>query len=141
VYREAAVLSENRTRIAEKLKAKLTPSINLEAFYGLAIDDPILERSVTQHRGIQLTTGDSLFSRALLAITLHQATIGRSQRMRRSLIARYGTHVRFDGWIVSNYPDSATISDLSETHLGSEWWVEYRAADTKHTAEKSTKGS
>ncbi|MDY6764966.1 MAG: hypothetical protein SV377_04655 [Halobacteria archaeon] len=139
VYSKASIKGR-RERIKDLISEKVAPDVDIEEFYEIAEDDPILRYPVRKFRGMYPTTGDSIFSRALLAITLQQTSIKRARNMRECIVKSYGDEVSFDGKTVYAYPTAETIVKVSEARLREECKVGYRAKYIKGTTEKIADG-
>ncbi len=140
VYSRASIGDRAAQQFQAAVAGKVDPDIDLDKFYRMARDDAVLQHPIDRFRGMQLTTGDSLFSRALFAISLQQVSAQRSRTMRGCIVDRFGEHVRFDGRTVSTYPSAATVADLPEARLTEDCGVGYRAEYIRGTADRIRRG-
>lgn len=140
IYRQDPLSEQAADQIEAVLAEKFAPDIDIQAFYAKAEDDPILALPVDQFWGMYPTTGDSVFTRAVLAISLQRASLQRSRDMRRSIVKQFGTPVQFDGVTVHPYPTAERVAAMSEEELRQKCGVGYRAPYIRQTAERITEG-
>ena len=125
-----------REAIAEKLGANQ----DLEAFYRLAIKDPILKHTVKDLYGMHDTDAANLFAEATLSILLQRASLKRGEQMWKCLINSYGKAASFDGMKVLVWPAPEELAAVSENELKRKCRVGYRAKYLIGTAEMLERG-
>ena len=116
-----------RNELEKKLNDLLGTNDDLNQFYLLAKNDPILKHVVEDLYGMHDTFSSSLFARATLAILLQMTGIKRSNQMMNCVITKYGQPAEFDRKRIPVWPTYKRISKLTPAELARTCKLGYRA--------------
>ena len=109
---------------------------DLESFIKKYQNDPILKYPIAHLKGMRTASPDSIFDRAILAITLQMTTLKRSNAMMDALVNNYGDALRFDGKEVRTWPSPQTINRIPERTLTKTANLGYRGKFLKSLAKR-----
>lgn len=110
---------------------------DVEEFYAEAKEDSILKYAVEDLYGMRrgATLGSHVFHSTILAITLQNAPINRTDQMLRLIITNYGRKLSFDKKSTYTWPTPQSIMDASVEELTEKCKLGYRARYLKSIAE------
>jgi 3-methyladenine DNA glycosylase/8-oxoguanine DNA glycosylase len=126
-FTKRRLTSKERDGLISLIGRKLSSGENLMEFYRMAARDPILKHTIKDLYGMQDTDSDSLFSAALLAVSLQMAPMERSDQMMECMIKRYGESAVFDGKRIGTWPTPERMARLSAGELKRKCKLGYRA--------------
>jgi len=115
---------------------------DLTEFYDEAREDPALRYAIEDLYGMKrgaLLRSD-IFPSLILAITLQNAPIKRTDQMLRLIITNYGQKLSFDGKSTYTWPAPQTITKVTTEELAEKCKVGYRAEYLKSIAEAVCNG-
>jgi DNA-3-methyladenine glycosylase II len=127
VFTKRPATSATRDSLTESLNDLLGVNDDLNPFYVLARNDPILKHVIEDLYGMHDTFSNSLFARATLAILLQMTGIKRSNQMMNCVIMRYGQTAEFDGKRIQVWPTYKRISKVTSNRLAKTCKLGYRA--------------
>lgn len=110
---------------------------DLTEFYDEAREDPVLRYTIEDLYGMKrgaLLSSD-IFTSVILAITLQNAPIKRTDQMLRLIITNYGQKLSFDGKSTYTWPAPQTIMKATTKELAQKCKVGYRAEHLKSIAQ------
>ena len=143
---EAKIFLKNKTSNEKlnQIKKLLVHSIgaddDLDEFYRLAKNDPILKHVVADLYGMHSTSsGDTIFPDALLAILLQMAPLKRSNEMMDCVIRKYGETAEFEDKTVYVWPQPKKLAYVNPDVLAKVCKVGYRAKRIVKLADKLDK--
>ena len=133
-YSERTLSPEDRGKVRSHVGEALAVKEDIRGFYRLARDHPLLSQAVKDLYGMRWGQTGTVFSNALLAVTLQMAPVRRSLEMHRSLYLNYGQNLRFDGREIAIHPSPERIDKATEEELRSRCTLGYRARYIKSIA-------
>ncbi|MFQ5950631.1 MAG: DNA-3-methyladenine glycosylase family protein [Candidatus Geothermarchaeales archaeon] len=140
-YSEEMLSPEDRRKVRVHMSKGLGLKEDIRGFYRLARDHPLLSKAVEDLYGMRWGQTGTVFSGALLAVTLQMAPVRRSLEMHRSLYLNYGQNLRFDGHEITIHPSPEMIHKTTEEELRSRCTLGYRARYLKSIARDVVMGT
>ena len=140
IYSQAKIDTSEKQLIIHTLKRALKTEEDLTDFYNLSQKDPILRDIVKDLYGMHTAGRPELFPALILAVTLENAPMKRSNQMMDLLTAKYGDQADFDGKTIRYWPSAQTIASKSPEELKVEAKLGYRAANLISIAKTLTQG-
>jgi N-glycosylase/DNA lyase len=113
--------------MVDELRMDLAADEDLNGFYDMAREDPILRNVIDNHLGMHHTSQGSLFPEALLAITLQMTPMKRSAQMMDCIVSVYGERAEFDSHAVRSWPRPSVLAGIPEEELKQGCKLGYRA--------------
>jgi 3-methyladenine DNA glycosylase/8-oxoguanine DNA glycosylase len=128
IFLESKPVDEKLDKIKKLLIHCIGADDDICEFYALAKEDLILKYVVDDLYGMHSTsTGDNVFSDAILTILLQMAPLKRSNEMMNCIIRKYGDAAEFDRKTVYVWPSPQKLASLNPPALAKECKVGYRA--------------
>ncbi|MBE5728336.1 hypothetical protein IHE51_00560 [Candidatus Parvarchaeota archaeon] len=140
VFTKSSSNSAFKRLAKDDLTSKLSVDEDLGGFYALAKEDKILSYTIKDLYGMHNTDDASLFSIALLTITLQMAPLKRSQEMLEAIVKNYGETAEFDDRRIMLTPSPKIIAKLNPRTLKSRCNLGYRAKFIVQLAKVIEKG-
>ena len=140
IYSKTKMGNTEKKLISNMLKRALKTEEDLNGFYNLSQNDPILRDVVKDLYGMHTVGWPELFPALILAVTLQMASMKRSNQMMDLLAAKYGDQANFDGKTLRYWPSAETIASKSAQELKIEAKLGYRAQNLIEIAKTLTQG-
>jgi len=116
---------------------------DISEFYTLAKEDSVLKHTIPNLYGMRrgTTLNTHIFNSAILALTLQNAPIKRTDQMLELIIRNYGQKLKFDKKATYTWPKPQTIMKASVEELTQKCKVGYRAKYLRLIAKAIQEGS
>ncbi len=119
LFSEQAINEEMQNAATDRIRFFLSLDDDLRPFYAIGNDDknfaPIVQELYGYHQVKFLTP----FENACWAVLTQRNPMNMSQRMKKSLIERYGGNIAIDGIDYSAFPEASRMAHVSEDELTS----------------------
>jgi len=103
--------------LIDEIKYRYNLELDLNPFYQLFANDPVLKPIISKWRGMRPGHPSSLYEYLIIGITLQNATVKRSAEMFRTLIEQFGDKLEFDGKVLWCFWCPGKLNSVSENDL------------------------
>jgi DNA-3-methyladenine glycosylase II len=114
---------------------------DLDGFYAMLAEDPVLANAVGRLRGLRSPRSESVFEALVLAIVAQQISSGVARVIREGLVATYGTPVEADGHVLHAFPTPHSLIEAGADGLRAQKLSARKAEYILDTAERTLSGS
>jgi DNA-3-methyladenine glycosylase II len=126
---------------AESMARLLALDADLDGFYAMLADDPVLANAVGRLRGLRPPRSESVFEALVLAIVGQQISSAVARVIREGLVETYGTPVEADGHVLHAFPTPQSLIDAGTDGLRAQKLSARKAEYIQDTAERTLSGS
>jgi DNA-3-methyladenine glycosylase II len=126
---------------AESMARLLALDANLDGFYAMLADDPVLADAVGSLRGLRPPRSESVFEALVLAIVAQQISSAVARVIREGLVEAYGTLVEADGHVLHAFPTPQSLIDAGADGLRAQKLSARKVEYIHDTAERTLSGS
>jgi len=108
---------DSRKAVAAEVARTFSTQLDLQPFYALAQNDPVLRQLIAHFRGMRIPQAPRVFEILISAIIEQQVNLSFAHKVKKVLIDTYGRSVEFEGRAYSTFPDAAVLAATTPAEL------------------------
>jgi DNA-3-methyladenine glycosylase II len=103
--------------VAVEVTRQFSTDLDLQPFYALASQDPVLSRLIFHFRGMRVPLAPQVFEILISAIIEQQVNLSFAHKVKKAMIDAYGRWVDFEGRRYSAFPEPAALAVTTPREL------------------------